>query len=372
MVLLWFAGGAMLLVAAIWTSSWWVMRRKGGAVEVDNDRDINDRYFAEVLRRLLRPVLEPGWGRLTPEGWWLGDLAMHRKAERVALYRGDLRLDAVPYPVGALVVTGNLEVVDGTRLGCDIWCLGDVTVGQGCRLRSLAAEGSIILGPLSAAERWVDAGKRLHLAEGVSIWHTASAGEELFLESGFRGGKLAAPVVRISATEDRGVWEAARERLAVFRSLREQYGATIGTANLEGEPGWIQAHSTCTEGRYWIGSGAVLLHDLVVQDGLEVAEDCVIAGSVHVNGPCHIGRGTLVTGHLTCEGLTMEAGAVVGGSVHVDGDALVAAGAIVGLIEEAGGLAVTGSVQLDGEVAVTGRIQAADTLSTGPVRRKVG
>ncbi|MFZ5823576.1 MAG: hypothetical protein ACOY94_04480 [Bacillota bacterium] len=372
MVLVWLAGGALILVAAIWGVSVVIMKAKGGALPVDNDRDINDRYFAHSLRHLLGPALEPEWGRLTPEGWFLGYAVMHRKEERIALYRSDLRLERKPYPVAAIIVTGDLVIPDGVTIECDLWCLGDVTVGKRCSLRALAAEGSIRIGALSTVNRWVDAGRRLYLEAGIIVVNTASAGEELVMETGFRGAKLSAPLVRIASGQFSAAWEAAHERLSVYRMLREQYGTPATLVRNEKDPDWIQAHSACTEGRFWTGPGTVLLHDLVVRDVLEVGEDSVIAGSLHVEGRCLLGRRAMVTGNLSCKHLTMQSGAVVGGSVQVDGDAILEEGAIVGLLPDAGGLAVTGSLQLNEAVAVTGRVQANGRLMAGRGHRKVG
>ncbi len=372
MVMVWLAAGAVLLIAMIWVASLVIIRAKGGGLDVDNDRDINDRYFAEVLRTILEPTLSPEWGEPEGDHWRLGSLSMRRRKEKVALYQGNLHLGRLPYRVAALVVTGNLTITDGGRVPCDIWCLGDVTVGTGCTLRALAGEGAVTLGSRSVVERWIDGARSLYLSAGATVISTASSAGEALLESGFRGAKVSAPVVRILATPNQIALEAARERLLTYLTLRESYGAATSGETKPLTSEWIQPQSVCSEGRFWIGPGTVMLHDLVVRDSLEVGENAVIAGSIHATEDCRLAPGVIVTGNVACRRLRMEAGAVVGGSVHVDGDAILGEGAIVGLLSEVGGLAVTGSVKLGDQVTVTGRISASDILYTGTGRRKAG
>lgn len=371
MVIVWFAAGAILLIAAIWAASVRVMKSKGGALPVDNDRDINDRYFAEVLRDLLRPALASDWGEPGAGGWVVGNIAMRRQGERIALYRGDLRLERMEQKVAALVVAGDLTIADGLRLDCDIWALGDVTVGSNCTLRALAADGSVTLGPRSVVNRWVDAGRTLHLRAGATVVNTASAGEDVVLENGFRGGKLAGRVVRITAV-DVEARAAACEQLAVYQSLRDRYGSPPGTPNPQSAGDWILPHSACTDGRFWTGPGTVMLHDLIVRSQLQLGEGSIIAGDLHVEGECTMAPRAMVTGNLACGRLTMGAGAVVGGSIHVDGDAIVGEGVMIGLLSPTAGLAVTGSVQMHEKAVVGGRVSAAEILYSGPVRRKAG
>lgn|GEM_PF-6040741 len=371
-MILWFALGAVGLVAAIWISSVLVMKAKGGAVEVDNDRDINDRFFAESLRRILRPVLADGWGRPTGSRWTWGTLTMRRRAEVVALYRGDLHLTDFRERLAALVVTGDLVIGDGVQVECDLWVLGDVNVGSNCAFRALAADGSVALGESTRVHRWVDAAHTLRLGESVTVVSIASAGEELIMERGCTGWKLAAPVIRITPAEPSGDWASVQKRLIAYRLLREQQTPPPSRILLDSANEWIQPQSTCSAGPLWIGPGTVVLHDLVVRDSLYVGQDSVIAGSIHTDDDCRLGPRVLVTGNVACRRLIMESDSVVGGSVHVDGDATLGHGTLIGLSPDAGGLAVTGSTIIAGSAAVSGRISATRAISTGLGRRKAG
>ncbi|MGE5675409.1 MAG: hypothetical protein ACM3XM_16285 [Mycobacterium leprae] len=397
MVVLWLAGALLLLWATLWFTSVMVLKGRGGEVPVDNNRDIDPRYFARMLRSLLTPVLEPHWG-----GRGYGWVDMHRRLERVRVYQGDVELRSAMPEFGAIVVKGNLRVLPGIRVTSEIWCLGDVEVGPRCTLRTLAADGSAFLGKGVMVERWVDAGKGLHMGPDVTVVARATAGEALVLGRGFRGGRISAPSIRTAhSTGQPGVdrhliaeacrqWnmlrrsqqavaasaqQAETDRTAAARQWDEgervaaaaehrllEQGAMPAERRAEFE--WVMPQSVCTGGDYWVGPATTVLQDVVCRGSADIGDDTIIAGSVHADKDLHLGQRTLVTGSVACRTLIMERGAIVAGSAHVAGDAVLEDGAVVGLLLESGGLAATGSVDLKGEAAISLQIAAGNAIST--------
>lgn len=375
MVILWFAGAALVLVLVLWVLALAVLKTRGGRVEVDNERDINDHFFADVLRLLLKPAVAPEWGQAHPDNpvWRYGKIHMRRKDEVVGVHEGSLRLGKLPRKVAALVVTGDLGIVQDTELDCDIWCLGDVSVGARCRLRSLAAEGSIRIGQGAVFQRWVDAGRSLEIGADVTMVAQASAGEAVTVHEGVQGGKIFGAVIRIVHEEaavlpDREALARKAERWKAVRASRDDLAGCDPTVRQEQQ--WTLTESTTTAGRFWAGPRTVLLHDLVVRDSAVIGDECIVVGSINTEKELLIGRGTLVTGNISCGHLTLEEGAAVGGSIHADGDVILHDGTVIGLSPEAGGLVATGSVQFGVHVEITRRIIAGETLAYWTRRRR--
>lgn len=364
MVIFYLAAASLLLWIIIWFASYITVRSQGGEIQVDNERDINPRHFAGMLRKILAPALDVSWGQKGEGNWRFDTMIMRRHKEMVGVYHGDLRLGSIPRKSAAIVVVGSLTIEDLVRVDCDIWCTGSVTVGVNCRLRSIAAEGCIELGSGTFVERWLDAGEKLKLGPAVSVVAMVSAGEELEISEGFKGGKVFAPAVRIGPNLGnlRFDREATLAKVAHWTSIRSSRNEEYLLDESENKIWWTQLESVCSTGDFWVGPNSVVLSDLICRGSVQVGDDCIVSGSIHSDKDLLLGRGSLVTGNAACEHLIMETGAIVAGSVHVAGDALLSNGSVVGLSQQFGGLAAIGSVKLQGEVVVSRGITSGNTL----------
>lgn len=364
LVIISFALASLALWVAIGVFSLVVLRRRGGAVPVDNERNINPRYFSQVLRELLRQALAKDWGQETEGNWRFGHIVMNRRRETIGVYHGDLAIERPPRRMAAMVVTGTLNIADNAIIDCDLWCLGRAAVGKRCRLRSLAADKAIEVGEKTIITRWLDAETVLFLGPEVNVVAMVSAGQEMILGHGFSGGKIAAPVVRTGLVGDeisrRRIAETARHWLAM-RSDRP------GGEDLVDETAhqWMQPDSAYTSGQLWIGPRSLVLHDLVSRGPLQIGADSVVAGSIHSDRELRIMRGALITGNVSCAHLILEEHAVVLGSAHVAGNAVLLEGSVIGLQPGMGGLAALGTVQLKGGVSVVAAVTAGDRISLG-------
>ena len=378
----------IILLGVLVLISYLFVKSKGGEIPVDEARDINSRYFGTVLRALLKPALASSWGKAEGSKWRFGKLMMHRKDENVAVYDGNLGTDLSPVPDGiaALVVTGDLVIADAMEIPYDIWCLGNVTVGAKCSLRSVAADGYILIGQGTSVQRWLDAGTSLYLGDFTNVVAIASACEKINIGSGFRGGKVFAPLIRTGdgrAVAEREAFDEAAVSFEVaakkedafsimhfWNNLRtsgqdvvSEYDAALPDFDMT-QYQWKQAESVYLTGDYWSGPKSVILHDLVCKGSIQISNDCVVAGSIHADKDLRLGSNTIVTGNIACAHLSMEQKVVVAGSVHVNGDAVLENGVMIGIKQNKDGLAVTGSLRLIGIVCVTGGISAGDTIYT--------
>lgn len=352
----------------LWLHSYLFFRRRGELLPVDTGRDVNLRYFADVLRQLLRPALHPAWGDTRSGRWRFGWLRMHRKRERVGLFAGDLTVTEVPPDLAAMIVVGNVTLPDHTVLLADLWCTGDATVGKNCLIRTLAADGSAVVGPGSQVDRWVDAAGTLRLGDGSSVIAAASAGQRVIIEGAFRSGTVSAPVILTrppEGTDETTDLPRLRAAASHWLSLRQNRADEAPVVPRTEDVLWIQPQAVTMTGDFWSGPGTVLLHDVIGRRTVRIGDDCIVAGSIHAAGELQIGRRSLIFGSVACsKQLVLEADVTVTGSVHVDGDAVVGPGARIGLDKGSGGLAATGSVRLDGPSVLGQRLTAGKQIST--------
>ncbi len=378
MVIYFFALCVLLFWGFLIIYSYIASKRKGGELKVDNDRDINPRYFSDVLRDFYRPILG-NYSRKNKEGnWYFSKLKMHRDLEEIGLYRGDLLLKGTPRKLAGIVVDGSLTIADNTDVECDIWCLGNVNVGSKCSVRSIAADGYIKIGNDSIIKRWVDSATSIYIESNVRIIAGASALNEILINSFFKGGKMYAPKIKITShtnfypelieeiasTIENNSETEIEKKISYWNEIRNNIIKRRYLIDDSENIQWIKEESINTLGDYYVGSNTVILHDVISKGFIRIRPNCIIVGSIHTDKDLYIGEDSLIIGSIACDNLYIERSVIITSAVHVTGHAVINEEVMIGQTDNVGGLAVIGALQFKGNVSVTHGVYSGEIVYT--------
>jgi hypothetical protein len=252
------------------------------SLPVDDGYIRNPRHFARALRNRLAPQVATAKGE--------GEISL-RRHERITIY------DLLVVPPGAtapdlLVVRHDLDAAAGASIR-EAWVQGDAYVGAGVRMRGLACDRSLRLGPKCSVDRWVDSEHDTHVEPGCDLGMSATAGGVLRISPGctFRrlwgqpirtlGGRLSdsEPEPRRTIEHD-VVW--ARDRLSV-------------------PPGALVDAGIVAYGRLVIGRGAVVRGTVKAYGELVIDDAARIEGDVIGRSSVRLGKGSRVDGNVFTE-----------------------------------------------------------------------
>jgi hypothetical protein len=274
-------------------------------VEIDllatgDPRDAGAR-FREALRgadsgvaALVAPGTAPASGAL-------------RTGPPVPEIHGKLRVPAGGEALLVLRVLGEAEVGERARL-LDLYTQGGARLGSGVRVRALAADGDLVLGPECVVEDLIDTEATASVGPHCDLGRSASAARELHVGDG-----------------------------CTFRRLWGLPVAVDGpaAAAVSGPP--VRVDVTIEDVVLWVGqrlslpAGLVLERDLVVHGEVRVGAGAVIRGSLKAHGAIYLGEGVRVEANVIGRrGIHVEGGARIAGCVYAGGDVFIGPGAQVG------------------------------------------
>src|SRR5262245_44380069 len=312
-------------------------RRDAHPIEIDLDATINPREPGLAFRQRLRPLLEVAESDLP----FRAPLAK-AGTEAYEVHRG-LRLAAESRAATLVIVLGDVEVGDRGRLG-DLWVQGHARVGAAARLRALAADGDIVLGPDGRVENWIDTEAGAWIGARCDLGRSAAAAKGLNLGAGCTFRRLwGLPV----STEVPPQW-------AVTAAPAEPREARVDDAML-----WAGGHLT-------VPSGLTVGRDLVVHGEVRIAPGNIVRGSIKAYKALHLGEGVQVEGNLICrQGIHIAGAARIRGNVYAEGDVVIGPGTRIGDAEGFKTVYAAGRIELAPDVVVFGSVVAERTGSVG-------
>lgn len=178
-----------------------------GPVDIDLDRDIDERYFSRAFKAYLKSGLSSVSAKAIPlsnvENSWLRGVQakkmrtfIHRGAEDILVIDGDVNLPTgTEWPQAALV-QGNLTTSRNCLLLQEVSVEGDCLVGESNHLQCLSAK-NISLGENTIIDGWIDAEEKLITGVGCEVHGRATAGKQIRIMGIGNFKSLAAPVIEV-------------------------------------------------------------------------------------------------------------------------------------------------------------------------------
>jgi len=268
--------------------------RDNASLPIDSDYVRNPRQFAIALRRLLmeQALQAPG-----------AAAARLPNGERVATRR-DLRVRADETVKGIVGVSRDLDAAAGASIQ-EAWVWGDATLGARVRIRGLACDGRLVLGPDCKVGRWIDCEHDVDVGTGCDLGTSATAVGTLSVASG-----------------------------STFRRLWGQPVRTLGTPSTESD---AEAQVTVGEDVIWaadglsVPGGRVFGSGIVAHGPVRIGSGAIVRGPVKAEGDLVIGDGARIEGNVICRGsVRIGSGARVDGNVFAERDVSVGSGASIG------------------------------------------
>ncbi len=185
-----------------------------GPVDVQLDRDIDERYFSRAFKGYLHRSFnsQNAMQISLPEDlqWLDGDSAkrfqvsINRGLENVVVVEGDMSMPAKAAFSDVLYVKGNLRVGDECRIDQEALVEKDCWIGQGSSVLCLAGN-SVFIQKGSLVKGWIDAEEELVIDGNCEVLSRATAGKRLVVKSPSKLKSMAAPLIEIlSASVDAG------------------------------------------------------------------------------------------------------------------------------------------------------------------------
>ena len=313
-------------------------RRDAHPIEIDQDGTINPREPGLAFRQRLRPLLDVAESDLP----FQAPLAK-AGAESYEVHR-QLRLAAESRAATLVIALGDTEVGDRGRLG-DLWVQGHARVGTAVRLRALAADGDLVLGPDGRVENWIDTEASAWIGARCDLGRSAAAAKGLNLGAGCTFRRLwGLPV----STEVPPQWAPSPAA-----------PADPGEARVDDAMLWAGGHLT-------VPSGFTVDRDLVVHGEVRIAPGNVVRGSIKAYKALHLGEGVQVEGNLICrQGIHIAGAARIRGNVYAEGDVVIGPGTRIGDAEGFKSVYAGGRIELAPDVVVFGSVVAERTGSVG-------
>jgi hypothetical protein len=264
-------------------------------VDLDFARD--PHYLGTSLRGLLR-------GALPADDPAVGVHAVTLSRPEQVRVTGDLALAAGERCTQVLVVRGDLCGAENVYCEREIYCAGRAVLGDGARLRALAADADVILGVNVEVLRWLDTAGELRAGPDSSLGRHCAARGRILLASGCRFARLHGAPIQTPGAEPRPAPvaltprsaplrpDAAEHRRTIDQVLRYERGdlALPAGANVDGD--------VVVRGDLAVGAGAVIAGSVRAGGGVRLDTGTEVRGSVFADGPVMLGRGVAIAGHV--------------------------------------------------------------------------
>ena len=152
-----------------------------GPLYINLDRCICDNEEALALREQAGPAVELGLisrngGDLLPEISLGQKPKFHPDLGYFRLIYGDTRIPDRVELNELLIVIGDLTIGNGCRILGGAYSTGMIKVGHNCEIKFLASDSDVVLGSNNRVEKWVDAKGKIIISGGCSIKKVTSEG----------------------------------------------------------------------------------------------------------------------------------------------------------------------------------------------------
>jgi cytoskeletal protein CcmA (bactofilin family) len=201
--------------------------------------------------------------------------------------QSDCRIETGQTLPHILLVQGDLQAQSRATFRKELYVAGSASIGQGCRLRSLACDAHAILGRQIRVSRWIDANGDIRVGAGTRLGVSCSCAGQLMLDHGVEFQRLFSPQITSPDYRERD--------LPVLPSGRAPRTAAAQIKSIEDVTNYRRKSSLLL-------SGTVIDQDLVVKGDLNLADGVSIHGDVRCDGRAVIGRDSVIAGDLFAEG----------------------------------------------------------------------
>ncbi|HET9030687.1 MAG TPA: hypothetical protein VFN49_10960 [Candidatus Aquilonibacter sp.] len=269
-------------------------------LRIDSSYARDPRFLGKSMREKMAPILNQTKGEARVP-------FLNRKNEyaRVvnALDGGDrTAFEDVVLSRGTLCVGNESELLD-------IYARGNVRVGSGSRLRTLAGDADADLGPGTQVVRWIDVNGNCSIGNGSDLGQSVSATGRVVLGDNVRFNRVfGRPVVSVTGQRAEvralGIGPMFTTSMAVDRLL-------VKTVFVEPDETYDV--------------------DIIASSDVEVGPGACVMGSIKSRGRVLIGEGATVIGNIIARGtVTLKADATCFGHIFGEGDVMLEEGALVG------------------------------------------
>ena len=329
------AAGAALPLSAAWRE----LRRPRDAepLTIDANYRKDDRFFATSFATKVSTTV--GSAPRDPGPY----AVVFRDAEVIDTLAGSYTVDRGREPESILDLHEDLVVAKGAHMPKEALVGRDATLRDGSSIRALKAERDVRVGRDVAIERWIDAGRSMHVRPGSDLGIRATALGAILLDRDVTFRFLAAPAIvvgdRVPAVEVPQLPEKHADLELGKRMRKRADGAVVIDDDFVMDRGTVYASNIIARGDVTLGEGATLI------------------GSIHCDGSIVLEHESRVTGTIVAEhDITIGAGASVDDHAVAPGRAILKRGARVGTPHRVTTLLADEAIDLAWESIVYGRI----------------
>lgn len=391
--------------------------KDSGPIELDLERDIDERYFSRAFGQFLEEGLADAADvRLSTNGGVIiADdgleeivIDIHRGPEAAKISRGDLHLKEGSAVKEVMVVKGVLTTENRCSFEREIKVEKDCKTSSKNNLTAISA-ANISLGSFNTVTGWVDAEDSLNIEGGCQIMSRATAGKRVNVNGDGSFKSLAAPDIFIgfngSDANEKKIslsdipWSLELDKI-VLDNFKKRPVTSIGSEierltnlkvgytpilerafrlkliddltelkkeqkdyYLKGHQVWLQCGDTVrVKGNLDIPGGERIAGNLIVDGDLISGPNVVFEGGVHVKGTATVGDGNIINNSIIGgDDLTIGKGSVINECVVSTGFINIKEGVLIGK-DRLGGVAGRRSVNVEGAVTIHGKIYGEDGI----------
>lgn len=284
------------------------LRRDAAALPLDPEYAMDPRYLGKSFRRKVAPVLAHSDA---------GDeiVFLERANERARIVAACEVPDGGSAPY-AILARGPVTTGMNARLS-DVYSTGMIQAGSGSSVRTLVADGDVVVGESVTVARWIDTERTLSIGSGCRITHSASAAGSCTLGERVWFRRLFGDPVAVGGQCE--VAPAHRQHFAVIDS------DSISSADIEIPANTLHTGSIKSGGDVTVGAGARVRGSIVARGHVRLERSSAIGGhvfsersvifeedavvgapgaakTVYASGDIRLSRGATVHGWIICEG----------------------------------------------------------------------
>ena len=309
-----------------------VRPRDDRPLEIDVDATLDPRQPGRSFREGLASFR----ARAGSEVPFRGTVDLERPSGEAYEIHGDLLVAPDEHGPALMIALGKADVGERARLG-ELYVQGDGRLAAGVRVRAVATDGDLRLGPACVVEQWLDVEGTADVGARCDLGRQASAAGRLHLGGGCSFRRLWGHPV---STETDG---SASERMDT--ATPDEPGTKLDDVVM-----W-------TGRRLSVPRGLTLDRDLVVHGDVHLSAGAHVRGSVKAYGRLHLATGVKVDGNLICRrSIAIDGQAEIRGNVFSEGDVVIGPGTTIGAPGGFKSVYALGRVELAAAVQVYGWI----------------
>jgi cytoskeletal protein CcmA (bactofilin family) len=275
-----------------------------------------EMHYSKDPRHLgssFRRILFKGLGSNTAA---LGIRTVRLSKDETVEIQSDCRIETDLTLPHILMVQGDLQAESMATFRKELYVTGSASIGGRCRLRSLACDAHVDLGPDIRVSRWIDANGDIRVGAGSRLGVSCSCAGRLVLDRGVEFQRLFSPQITSPDYQER--------RLPESPSGRTPRPAAAQIKTIDNITNYRRRSSLLL-------SGTVIEQDLIVKGDLNLADGVSIHGNVRCEGRAVIGRDSVIVGDLFAEGpVEVLHNAVVFGNLFSQDSVLLYPGVRIG------------------------------------------